>query len=629
MRSLPMTDNRENLSGADGVWIDIHDGETLPQATARHGLAIRKDCGGKGVCGQCRIRVDYARDTTPLTDAERQHLDSGEIERGFRLACQVRLSGPARLWIPSAALNTADVHGKESFFCQLNADPMVERLILDRASVPLVMEGKTLSLTGWLADRVSEEAGIHIRLHHHRILSALSAPEVASQEMTLVHHAKQGVTAIWPGRRPESYGLAFDVGTTTLAAYLCDLATGEVKSSASAVNPQRSIGEDVISRIAHCSQETEGLDHLCRLVQDGMNGLIRNCLATAGLSAEAVDEVAVVGNPTMEQILAGFHPHAIGVAPYLPLTPHIPDLTAEDLGLDLFPATNVYFFPVVSGFVGGDTLGAILADGLFNGEKAALLVDIGTNGEIVMGSKDALWATSCATGPALEGAQLSCGMRAASGAIDRVFWEPGGTIGYHVMGTEGTRPKGICGSGIVDALAVLRQAGGLDPSGRLNPNFSGVEADENGIGRKFVLVTAADNPPGSEIAITLKDIRQFQLAKAALAVGIAFLMDRLGVDAVSHTVLTGAFGARFDWRSAVATGILPVAVVRNGVELKMNLAGVGAVMGLVNRCHRDRALEIQDQIRFIEMAGDPSFTDRFTAATAFPDLNELTDILDF
>ncbi|MDJ0669105.1 MAG: ASKHA domain-containing protein [Desulfobacterales bacterium] len=623
-----MKDNRNNPSDADGVRIDIQAGETLPQATARHGLSIRKDCGDKGVCGQCRIRVDDARDATPLTDAEQQHLDSGEIERGFRLACQVRLSSPARLWIPSAALDTADVHGKESFACQLEADPMVARLFLERSAVPLVMEGKTLSLTGWLAERVREETGVHLRLRHHRILSALSAPEAASQAMTLVNHAQQGVTAIWPGRRPASYGLAFDIGTTTLAAYLCDLVTGEVRASASAVNPQRTVGEDVISRIAHCSQETEGLDQLRGLVVEGMNGLIRNCLASAGLKADAVDEVVVVGNPTMEQILAGFHPHAIGVAPYLPLTSHIPDLTAEELGLDLYPATAVYFFPVVSGFIGGDTLGAVLADGLFHGEKTALLVDIGTNGEIVMGNKDALWATSCATGPALEGAQLSCGMRAAAGAIDRVFREPGGTIGYHVLGKNGTRPKGICGSGIVDALATLRQAGGLDPSGRLNPDFPGVETDDNGVGHKFVLVRASENASGGEIAVTLKDIRQFQLAKAALAVGIAFLMDRVGVDGVSRTVLTGAFGARFNWRSAVVTGMLPAVVVRNGVAPKLNLAGVGAVMGLVNRCHRDRALEIQDQIRFVEMAGDPSFIERFTAATAFPDLNTLTDLLD-
>lgn len=623
-----MTDNNGNFPDADGIRIDIQAGETLPQATARHGLSLRKDCGGKGVCGQCRIMADSARCMTPLTDAERRHLDPGEIDRGFRLACQVRLSGSVRLWIPSASLDASDVHGKESFSCQLDADPMVERLFLDRAAVPLIMEGKTLSLTGWLAERVREEAGIHLRLRHHRILSALSAPEAASREMTLVNHEKHGVTAIWPGHRPESYGLAFDVGTTTLAAYLCDLATGKVRSSASAINPQRSVGEDVISRIAHCSWEAEGLDHLRRLVVDGMNGLIRNCLATAGLTADAVDEVVVVGNTTMEQILAGFHPHAIGVSPYLPLTPHIPDLKAEELGLDLNPVTSVYFFPVVSGFVGGDTLGAVLADGLFHGEEAALLVDIGTNGEIVLGSKDALWATSCATGPALEGAQLSCGMRAAAGAIDRVFLEPGGTIGYHVLGKEGTRPKGICGSGVIDVLAALRQAGGLEPSGCLQPDFPGVETDENGVGRKFVLVSAAENAPGGEIAVTLKDIRQFQLAKAALAVGIAFLMDRVGVDSVSGTVLTGAFGARFNWRSAVATGMLPAAVVRNRVEHKMNLAGVGAVMGLVNHCHRDRALEIQDQIRFIEMAGDPSFAERFAAATAFPDLNALTDLLD-
>jgi uncharacterized 2Fe-2S/4Fe-4S cluster protein (DUF4445 family) len=296
------------------------------------------------------------------------------------------------------------------------------------------------------------------------------------------------------------------------------------------------------------------------------------------------------------------------------------------LDLDLHPGVNVHFFPVISGFLGGDTLSAVVADGLHLGEDTTLLVDIGTNGELVLGDKTALWATSCATGPALEGAQISCGMRAANGAIDRVFLGPGGEIDYRVLGEKDLRPKGICGSGIVDLMAALRRAGGLDASGRFAPGFPGVVVDEKGVGRKFVLVPSADNAPAGEIAVTLKDVRQFQLAKAALAVGIGFLMDRVGVTAVSRTVLTGAFGARFDWRSALATGMLPASLTLGRIEPKTNLAGVGAVMGLVNRCHREAAHRLQQRIRFVEMAGDPTFAARFAAATAFPDLQDISDL---
>lgn len=621
-----MTKNSVSDHSPDALTFRVETGETLPRAAARHGISIRQDCGGKGVCGKCRILAEPSTHLTPHTDTEGRHLSPEEIARGFRLACQIRLSGAAVVTVPAASIDLPESRGKGKISCRLDADPLVERVLLESARVPRLIEDDAPSLTDWLAQRVKEDSGREIVFENPRVLRDLSVPDGITGKVTLVVHDVHGVTDVLPGHRQESLGVAFDVGTTTLAAYLCDLTSGQILSSASAVNPQRAVGEDVISRIAYCDREAGGLLSLRQMVVGGMNDLIRRALDIAGKDRADVDEVTVVGNTTMEQILSGFHPHYVGVSPYLPVVRTLPDLTAGDLGLDLRDCVNVHLFPVISGFVGGDTLGAVLAEALQDQEEITLLVDIGTNGELVLGNREKLWATSCATGPALEGAQISCGMRAASGAIDRVTLDRDGRIRYHVLGKDGTLPLGICGSGIIDAMAVLRRAGGLEASGRFIPGFPGVVCDDKGVGREFVLVPPEDSGTGREIPITLKDVRQFQLAKAALAVGISFLMEKVGVETISQTVLTGAFGVRFDWRSAVAVGVLPAAVAGGGVEPRMNLAGVGAVKGLVNGCCRAKAREIRDRIRFIEMAGEPAFATRFASATAFPDLDDIGDL---
>ena len=265
---------------------------------------------------------------------------------------------------------------------------------------------------------------------------------------------------------------------------------------------------------------------------------------------------------------------------------------AADLGLALHCGTNVHLLPVVSGFVGGDAMAAVLADGPHRRKETSLIVDIGTNGELLLAAPSGLWATSCATGPALEGAQISCGMRAVSGAIYRVEPMPGGGVRCLVLGEEGTRPLGLCGSGVIDAVAVLRRQGVIEAPGRFHPGARGVVCDERGLGTRVVLVPEGDSGSGAEISLSLKDVRSLQLAKAALSVGIEFLMRQAGVDRVDRAVLTGAFGARFDWRNAALIGMLPEGAVAGTVEAEDNLAGVGAVMALVNRELREEILRV-------------------------------------
>jgi uncharacterized 2Fe-2S/4Fe-4S cluster protein (DUF4445 family) len=297
--------------------------------------------------------------------------------------------------------------------------------------------------------------------------------------------------------------------------------------------------------------------------------------------------------------------------------------SAGELNLAVDPAVPVFPMPVISGFVGGDTMGVILADRPHERDEISLIVDIGTNGEVVLGNRDALWVTSCATGPALEGAQISCGMRAVSGAIHRIRPATDNNhVEYDVLGTGGGhRPMGICGSGIIDAIAALRHIGVILPTGRLNEASAGVFCDEGGIGRHFTIADGSVSATGSDIAVTLKDVRQIQLAKAALSVGIEFLMRKAGITRIDRTILTGAFGARFNWKNALTMGMLPPAVADSDVIPKDNLAGVGVLMALLDKNRKSDARALCRRIRCLELASEPDFAMAFARATAFPELS--------
>jgi uncharacterized 2Fe-2S/4Fe-4S cluster protein (DUF4445 family) len=600
------------------ITFTVEAGTVLTDGAGGNLHGIRMDCGGRGICGKCRIIGHPPAHLAPPTEAERGHLRPEALEAGHRLACQTHFVGPAEVTVPDASLDPAAAMGKDRLPPAMAPDPALVRCLLDGAAPPRILEGTATGLLEWIARRASESGIPGIRFPHLSLARQLSRPGAAEQALTLVVHRRRGVTTVWPGRRTRSLGMALDVGTTTLAAYLCDLTAGRTVAGLAALNPQRGIGEDVISRIAHCDGHPNGLDTLQGQVRDGLNRLMGVCLARAGASVEDVDAVTVAANPTMAHLLAGLHPHAIGVSPYLPAARRFPPMTAADLDLDLSPGTPVEIFPLVSGFLGGDTVAAVLADGTQQRDGTTLLVDIGTNGEIVLGRGGVLWATSCATGPALEGARISSGMRAVPGAVDRVTFESG-RIGYHVMGGPDRPPLGLCGSGVIDAVWALYRAGALGRDGRFNPDYPGVVCDTDGLGCRFVLAASRRSGSGAEIALTQRDVRQVQLAKAAVAVGIAFLMRRAGVARVERTVLTGAFGARFDWRSAVGIGMLPAAEAIGAVQPRDNLAGVGAVMALIDRHRARQVRRIQEGMRFVEMAGDPQFNAQFVAALPFPE----------
>ena len=419
-----------------------------------------------------------------------------------------------------------------------------------------------------------------------------------------------------------SLGLAIDIGTTTLALYLCDLQSGEVIHSVAEANPQRRYGEDVISRIAHANDRQHGLEELRVAIVEAANRLIALSLQHTGLAGKEIRKVSVAGNTTMQHIFAGLHPRILGIAPYMPESSSARLYRAIDLGLALEEQCEVYLFPVISGFVGGDTVGAILSDKPHLRDEITLLIDIGTNGEVVLGNKDKIWVTSCATGPALEGAHISCGMRASAGAIDKVFIDPATyRVDYEQIGSDAAAsPRGLCGSGIVDAVAEMLRAGLILPTGRLCEGLPGVIVDQDGIGRQFVIV---DLSPHKPIVLTLADIRQVQLAKSALYTGVTMLMEKAGIDRFDRLVLTGAFGARFNWRNGVAIGMLPEMSREAEVVLIENGAGQGALLALQNESLREEAQNVAESAHLLELAGSAAFAREFTRNTAFPrDLNK-------
>jgi uncharacterized 2Fe-2S/4Fe-4S cluster protein (DUF4445 family) len=421
----------------------------------------------------------------------------------------------------------------------------------------------------------------------------------------------------------EFLGIAIDIGTTTLALYLCDRQSGQILHSAAVANPQRRFGEDVISRIAYCNDHADGLESLHRVIVDGINNMIGDCLDSTGVQEEAIARVTVVGNTTMQHLFAGWHPGILGVSPFMPESCDAQYFSATELGLALSESCRVYLFPVISGFVGGDTLGVMLSEKPYLKDETSLIIDIGTNGEIILGNRNSIWVTSCATGPALEGAHIECGMRASSGAIEKVYIDSDSyRVNYSLIGNNETvYPKGLCGSGLIDVVAEMVKTGLIVPSGRLCEGLPGINADEKGIGREFVIFPGNDSSGQRRVVLTLADVRQVQLAKAALSTGIKLLMKRAGVETIDRLVLTGAFGARFNWKNAVVLGMLPEIVCQAEVSIVENAAGRGAILALLDEREKEEIQEAASNTHLCELAADPEFTMEFALQTSFPEMH--------
>ena len=448
-------------------------------------------------------------------------------------------------------------------------------------------------------------------------------------QVTVAVHSANRIIAVWSGFHDRAYGLAIDVGSTTIAAHLCDLSSGEVLASSGLMNPQIRFGEDLMSRVSYVMINPGGDALMTRAVRQAIGGLIDQVAATARIDAREILELTFVGNPIMHHLLLGIDPTELGGAPFALATDEAMTLWASELDLaSVHPNARVYVLPCIAGHVGADTAGVILSESPHLSDEVMLVVDIGTNAEIVAGNRQRLLAASSPTGPAFEGAQISCGQRAAPGAIERVRVDPATleprfkVIGCDlwsdepgfVEATRGVGVSGICGSGIIEALAEMFLAGILKSDGTIDGAKAAQSPRIQPDGRTCSYLLHAGEP---QIRIVQNDVRAIQLAKAALYAGARLLMDHLGVERVERITLAGAFGSHIDVKYAMILGLIPDCDLAK-VSAAGNAAGTGARIALLNQGARAEIEQVVRRIEKIETAIEPRFQEHFVAAMALP-----------
>jgi uncharacterized 2Fe-2S/4Fe-4S cluster protein (DUF4445 family) len=453
------------------------------------------------------------------------------------------------------------------------------------------------------------------------------------------------VAVVWRGEtvidiRPATehhrvLGLAVDVGTTTIAAYLTDLDSGEVVATESAMNPQVAFGDDVIARLYRVAHDPGGLAELQRVVVAEVNSLAAKAVERSGAGLSDILDVVVVGNTAMHHLFLALDTRPLGVAPFAPAVQSAVDTRASSVGLDFHPGCRLHVLPVEAGFVGADNVAVLIAEEPYKHDEIPLIIDIGTNGELVLGNRERLVSTSCATGPALEGSHIEFGMRAAPGAIERVRIEPGTLdVRFKVIGlgdwhvnypAADVGARGICGSGIIEAAAEMLKAGVILPNGNLDPALQHERVIlEDGKPRKFVIAWPEETAIGRSITVSLKDIRAIQLAKAALRAGAEILLRTYGIERPDRVILAGAFGTFIGRHHALAIGMLP-AVDPDAVTSVGNAAGDGARFALTNLGKRREADWVSDRVEYVELATDPDFQREYVKAMYFEPVSEIAE----
>jgi uncharacterized 2Fe-2S/4Fe-4S cluster protein (DUF4445 family) len=595
------------------------------------GIGIKSVCAGKGTCGKCRILI-MDRDIRPPTSQEEKVLAKDEIGSGVRLACQQIFDRDIKIYIPASSLSEEQklqVKGKET---ETDVDPLVSKyhLKLNRASLDdldsdfkRIREGlrQEYDVT---ADRIDLEAlrlmpGV-IRSNSWDITVALRDSEVISIE--------GGDTV------KQSYGLAVDLGTTKIALLLVDLASGKTVDSQGIMNPQISFGEDVMSRLNYALEKPSNLENIKNTVVKRMGEAAKELCARNDIETSQLLEMTVVGNTAMHHLFLGLPVKQLALSPFVPLTESPLNIKARELGIEMAPGAYIYMPPPIAGFVGSDHLAMVLASGLQDLKGNYLGVDIGTNTEIALASNGKLTSVSTASGPAFEGAHIKHGMRAAPGAIERVVIEKD-TFIPAIQTINDKKPTGICGSGILDAVAELLRTGVIDIRGKFQADNSFICQDDKGQ-KQFILARSekddgediSDSPYNDtmglpcgekDISVSQKDIVEIQLAKGAMRTGIEILLENAGIDfrELDGIIIAGAFGSYIDPRNVVNIGMFPM-VSLDRISQVGNAAGVGAKMVLISRAQRKKAEEIAEKTDYLELTVYPGFSDHFIAGMQFP-----------
>jgi uncharacterized 2Fe-2S/4Fe-4S cluster protein (DUF4445 family) len=612
-------------------------GTPLLTAARTLGVDIDSVCGGRAICGRCQVLVaegEFAKhgvrstadSLSPASESEQRYAARRVLAEGRRLSCQARVEADVVVDVPSNSQVHRQVVRKEAEARDIELYPLVKLHYVEVAEPDMHDPSGDLQRLEIALAREWQLANLECDLS---VLQQLQPVLRAGDwKVTVAVHDTSRIIAVWPGFHETAFGLAVDVGSTTIAAHLCDLVSGEVVASAGRMNPQIRFGEDLMSRVSYSMMNPGGAAQMTAAVRQALSELAAEVAAAAGIDRETILEATLVGNPIMHHLVLGIDPVELGGAPFALAIDRAVTVTAAEIGVALHPNARVYALPCIAGHVGADTAGMILAERPDLTEAMTLLVDVGTNAEIVLGNRQRLVACSSPTGPAFEGAQISCGQRAAPGAIERVridretleprfkiigsdLWsdDPG-----FPAATAGTGVTGVCGSGIIEVLAELFLAGVITQDGVIDGSLAARSPRIVTQGRTFSYVL---HEGAQSLSITQNDVRAIQLAKSALLAGIRLLMERLGVESVDRIRLAGAFGAHIDVMYATVLGMIPDCDLAQ-VTSAGNAAGTGARIALLDSRSRATIEALVSRVEKIETAIEPRFQEHFVEAMSIP-----------
>ncbi|MBC8381607.1 MAG: DUF4445 domain-containing protein [SAR92 clade bacterium] len=605
------------------------------------GVDIDSVCGGRGLCGRCQITCAEGAFPKHQINSDSSHLSAvcateikyGErktpLALGRRLSCHTLLLDDVVIDVPPESQVHRQIVRKDAEHRDIILDPSTRLYYIQVEEPDMHVPKGDLQRLIEALEQEWQLSGLNC---DNRLLKSLQPVLAAGKRsITVAVHKNQQIIALWPGFHEKAYGVAVDVGSTTIAAHLCDLASGEVLASASTMNPQIRFGEDLMSRVSYVMMHPEGADEMTVVIRQALNRLFLEAVEEIGAEIEDILEVSLVANPIMHHILLGISPVELGGAPFALTTDAAVEMPTAELDLKINGGGRIYILPCIAGHVGADTAGMILSEEPQLQDKMTLLVDVGTNAEIVLGNSQRLLACSSPTGPAFEGAQISCGQRAATGAIERVrinseTLEPR----FKVIGSELWSDEegftdaianhgvtGICGSGIIEVVAEMYLAGIVTVDGIVDGDFIGRTSRIIKNDRTWSYVLHTPDSDETQIVVTQNDIRQIQLAKAALYAGVKLLMDHIGTDHIERIRLAGAFGSHINVQHAMVLGLIPDCVLEQ-VSSAGNAAGTGARIALLNAESRNVIETLVKNIEKIETALEPKFQDYFVDAMAFP-----------
>ena len=655
---------------------EVDKGITIIEASRLLGAGIEALCGEKKVCGKCIVRIEEGHfekygvvsgmQNTSVwqPEVEAKFINAENMAKGYRLGCTAKVEGDLLIFVPEESRAGKQVVSKAARDIKIDWDPAV-RLYYVQVVKPTFENcmGDFERICQALAREYGLPEILDVDIKTLRKLPG--ALRDGNWSVTVSVWNEKEVIRVQPGKVERAYGIAFDVGTTTVAGYLCDLTNKDVINTVSMMNPQCKYGEDVMARITFHMTTTDGLQRMTDDIIEGLNELVAKAVAETHpplkkvkkkkgeegpdefieapekdktylrLRMEDIEDITIGGNTAMHHIFLGLDPEFVGLAPFPPVIHHSMDIRARDLNINVNPSTYVFVLPNEAGFVGADNVGVLICEEPYKSDDIQLIIDIGTNGELVLGNRHKLISSSCATGPALEGAQIAFGMRAAPGAIERINIEPGTfEVNYKVIGRDAWRKfsephemkaKGICGSGILDVLAELYSSGVITKTGVFNktllqdhPRFR--KNPDTGQ-PEFILAFKEESSIEKDIVITQKDIRQIQLAKGALYAGCKLMFKRMGIEKVDRVKIAGAFGTHVDRTKALVMGLFPDCEIEK-IEGVGNAAGDGCRAALLNVKKRKEANWCSRNVEYIELTVEPTFQREFMEAMQLPHMTD-------